>query len=382
MKFLQNTHFRSGKKLTALLPAIMHLWEQPPSNATSSPVAVILVPSLELADEFQAMARSLCDSSSFQCRVLAQNPRGPVAMQKTDLLLATPESLYDALLTKTVNLHRCSYFAYYEFDRMLDMAMDEEIQQIHAQLWPNCQKIVLSTQWTNYVRNYALGITSNFTRLAIETQHSQLAVSENAKHVVKISEETHKKQTLVDIAGTIMRSKQHKTLIFAETRQRANKAIQTLRRSGFDNVDVLHNGRTKEQIQRTLDAFGSDQLAFLVLTDVAARYRTFRSVANVVSYDLPFSMADFRLRLGHCTGDRAADGTSGITAYTIFSEENGYLIDEFIGMLHQANQPIEPGMYLMRAMYMEGNDELAYAMPCEDSDGVQVFRIDNDAKDK
>lgn len=357
----------------------MHISKQSPSSVASSPTAVILVASTELAEQFQAMARALCDSYSFQCHVLPQNQRTPKAPQIYDLLLATPDTLYASLLTESVDLHRCSYFAYYEFDRMLDMAMDEEIEQIHTQLRPGCQKILLTTQWNGYISNYAFGITNNFVRLTLETQHLQIDVNANAKHVVKISEETHKKQTLIDIVSAITKSKQQKTLIFTETKQRAHQIIQLLRRSGFNSIDILLNDRTKKQHEQTLDAFDNDRIEFLVLTDVAARYRTFRSVRNVVSYDMPFSMTDFQLRLAHCSVDRAADALHGITAYTIFSEENGYLIDELITMLHKANQPIEPGLHLMRALYMESSEQLAYALPCQDSDGIQVFRIKKDS---
>lgn len=366
--------YRCGKKLAALLPALIHISKQIPSIDNSSPIAVIVVPEAEIAQQFQEMANSLSDMIS--SRVLSPNPRKLELSEKCEIIFADPASLYLSLLTKTVNLHQCSYFAYYEFDRLLSMNFVREIHQIYSQLQPNCQKILLTTQWNGDISNYALGVTSDFVRLQIESNETQVAVNTNITHIVKISDEKNKHKTLSELVNAIKKSNQRKTLIFARTIQQANHVKNLLRQNGASSVDVLHNDKTKEQREETVEQFNKDHIEFLVLTDVAARYTQFQAVNNVLSYDMSFSIVDFQQRLS-CNILKDRDHND-IKAYTIITEESGPLVSQFIELLQEANQIVQPSLFIMRVMFMDSKEKISYAVPDIDSDGINVYTIKMD----
>lgn len=334
------------------------------------------MPEVEIAKQLQEMTNSLSDM--IYPRILSANPRKLKPSERCEIIFTDPASLYLSLLLETINLHQCSYFACYEFDRMLNMNFDREIEQIRSQLRPNCQKILFTTQWNGDISNYALGITNDFVRLEIQSNDIQTDVNANISHIVKTSDEKNKHKTLLEFVSAIKKSNQRKTLIFTRTIQCANQVKNLLRANGASSVDVLHNDKTKDQREKVVDEFNKDHIEFLVLTDVAARCRQFQTVNNVLSYDMSFTIADFQQRLRY--NNLKDRDHIDFKAYTIMTEENGSLINEFITLLQQANQIIPPSLFIMRVMFMDSNEKISYAIPDTDTGGFKVYTIDNDEK--
>lgn len=115
----------SGKTLAFILPAIVHILNQPKVDQYAGPTALVMAPTRELAQQIQTVANQFGISSGVRNACLfggsakmnqaADLRRGP------QLVIATPGRLIDFLQTGEIQLARCTYLVLDEADRMLDM---------------------------------------------------------------------------------------------------------------------------------------------------------------------------------------------------------------------------------------------------------------------
>lgn len=123
----------SGKTLAYMLPALVHLKSQPPLKRGEGPIALILAPTRELAQQIQKVA------IEFGYKVRINNscvfggaPKGPQIRDLengAEIVIATPGRLIDFLDRGITNLKRCTYLVLDEADRMLDMGFEPQIRK-------------------------------------------------------------------------------------------------------------------------------------------------------------------------------------------------------------------------------------------------------------
>lgn len=104
---------RSGKTLAYIVPAIIHILNQPKLQPGDGPIALVVAPTRELAQQIQKVANEYGRSSNIRNTVLYGG--SAKAFQISDirngveLVVATPGRLIDLLCTTSLNLRRCSY---------------------------------------------------------------------------------------------------------------------------------------------------------------------------------------------------------------------------------------------------------------------------------
>lgn len=113
----------SGKTLAYMLPALVHLKSQPQLKRGDGPIALILAPTRELAQQIQKVA------IDFGSKVRVNNacvfggaPKGGQIRdleRGAEIVIATPGRLIDFLERGVTNLKRCTYLVLDEADRML-----------------------------------------------------------------------------------------------------------------------------------------------------------------------------------------------------------------------------------------------------------------------
>lgn len=95
------------------MPAIIHILNQPLLNSGDGPIALVLAPTRELAQQIQKVAAEYGASSGIRNAVLYGGSAKAFQIQdlrKTpQLVVATPGRLIDLLSTTNLNLRRCSY---------------------------------------------------------------------------------------------------------------------------------------------------------------------------------------------------------------------------------------------------------------------------------
>lgn len=103
----------SGKTLAYILPAIVHLKSQAPLSRGDGPVALVLAPTRELAQQIQ----QVCNDFGRRLRVnnacvfggAPKNPQIRDLERGSEIVIATPGRLIDFLERNTTNLRRTTY---------------------------------------------------------------------------------------------------------------------------------------------------------------------------------------------------------------------------------------------------------------------------------
>ena len=111
----------SGKTLGYLLPAIIHINNQPFLERGDGPIVLVLAPTRELAQQIQEVSSEFGRSSKIRdtC-VFGGAPKGPQLRDLengVEIVIATPGRLLDFLEMGKVNLRRCTYLVLDEADR-------------------------------------------------------------------------------------------------------------------------------------------------------------------------------------------------------------------------------------------------------------------------
>lgn len=355
--------YSTGKTLSMLLSAIIHISHQIPTNSTDGPIAVILAPTLEMAEQIQLSADAFCSKANIKSTLLYSNLKdteGCKSTQVIELLIATPDSLYEMLRSKSLNLHRCSHLSLYEADKMIDLGLDEEISQIISQIRPDCQRVVWSTAWNYDLRLLATELFNDYSRLDIGSAVAKVNLCPNISQIVKVSEEDKKENELDEIIDTIESQVEdrRRTLVFTETQEKADKIADILKKKGC-KTNSFHNRKSAFQRDAILTAFHNDEFQYLVLTDVSAKNVNFNRISNVINFDMPISILDYVNRVSR-TG-RVIDEIG--TSYSIVTEDDGYLVDDLIGILRQSTQQIDPALFILKAANADSDDEISFAIP-------------------
>lgn len=159
----------SGKTLAFILPAIVHINGQPPLKRGDGPIALVVAPTRELAQQIQTVANDF-GSSSFvrNTCIFGGTPRSKQAndlQNGVEIVIATPGRLLDFLQSGTTNLRRCTYLVLDEADRMLDMGFEPQIRKILGQIRPDRQILMWSATWPKEVRQLAEDFLGNYIQV-------------------------------------------------------------------------------------------------------------------------------------------------------------------------------------------------------------------------
>lgn len=226
----------SGKTLSFILPAIVHINAQPLLEPGDGPIALVLAPTRELAQQIAQVAEKYGSSSRIKSTcIFGGAPKGPQARMLTrgvELLIATPGRLIDFLSSRATNLKRCTYLVLDEADRMLDMGFEPQLRKIVSQIRPDRQTLMWSATWPREVQQLAYEfLGQDVVRIQIGAVDT-LSANHKIDQRVIVLDEFDKPREVVQLLDTIMRERDNKTIIFAETKRAVDQLTRDLRRDG------------------------------------------------------------------------------------------------------------------------------------------------------
>ncbi|KAG8178144.1 hypothetical protein JTE90_006283 [Oedothorax gibbosus] len=328
----------SGKTLAYVLPAIVHIFNQAPQQRGDGPIALILAPTRELAQQIQAVCNDFGRSISVKnvC-VFGGAPKG---FQLRDIergaqiCIATPGRLIDFVESGKVSLRRCTFLILDEADRMLDMGFEPQIRKIIEQIRPDRQTLMFSATWPKEVQKLAEDFLNNYIQVNIGSM--LLSANHNIVQIVDVVEETEKDDKLHKLIQEIMNEKENKTIVFAETKRRVDDLTRYMRRQGFPAM-CIHGNKSQQERDWVLTEFRNGSSPILVATDVAARGLDVDDVKFVINVDFPNCSEDYIHRIG-----RTARSNNTGTAYTFFTFGNMKQAKDLVDVLTEANQTINP----------------------------------------
>ncbi|GFY99376.1 P-loop containing nucleoside triphosphate hydrolases superfamily protein [Actinidia rufa] len=372
----------SGKTAAFTIPMIQHCLAQPPICRGDGPLALVLAPTRELAQqiekEVKAFSRSL---ESFRTAIVVGGTN--IAEQRSELragvniVVATPGRFIDHLQQGNTSLSRVSFVVLDEADRMLDMGFEPQIKEVqepymyrawwlretmweksntlpHLQLgytWSDreidetreidlgkdlahenhvmrnlpekYQTLLFSATMPVEIEELAQEYLTNPVQVKVGKVSSPTANVAQSLEKVLENEKIDRLLTLLVEESTQAERSGHPfplTIVFVERKTRCDEVAEVLVAQGLHAV-ALHGGRSQSEREAALRDFRLGSTNILVATDVASRGLDVSGVTHVVNLDLPKTMEDYVHRIGR-TGRAGSTGQ----ATSFYTDRDTFLV--------------------------------------------------------
>jgi superfamily II DNA/RNA helicase/cold shock CspA family protein len=287
----------SGKTLAFGLPLMARLTKARPRK----PVALILVPTRELAAQVQKEIAQLTDDQGRRVITIYGGTSYNVARKAlnfgVDVVVACPGRLEDMLEQGALDLSSVETVVVDEADRMADMGFLPCVRRIVGAT-PNSRHVMLfSATMGPDVKSLVREFTND---AAIHDVVGDEAPSDVDHYFWRVPRD-QRPQITADIVEEYERA-----IVFTRTKHGADRLARQLGERGISAVP-LHGDRTQAQRERALRSVKNGQIRVLVATDVAARGIHIDLLPVVIHYDPPAQAIDYLHRSGR-TGRAGATG--------------------------------------------------------------------------
>lgn len=306
--FIGRAQTGTGKTAAFLLSIMTYFIEEGGEGNLSSPRALILVPTRELALQIKADADKLAKYLNLNIYAIFGGVDYQLQLKnlknKIDILIATPGRLLDFLTKRQVFLSGIEVFVLDEADRMLDMGFIDNIKRIIRTTPPkkDRQTMLFSATFAQNILKLANSWTHQPFKVSIK---NSLATSPNIKQYAFLLADAEKLKVLKNI---LQKWQLDKVIIFANRRDRVKAIYKSL--SGLNlNFGILSGDIEQKKRIDTLNKFKQDKIQVLVATDVAGRGLHINDISHVINYNLPEDAEDYLHRIGR-TGRAGMSGTS------------------------------------------------------------------------
>jgi ATP-independent RNA helicase DbpA len=314
----------SGKTLAFLLPLVPQL-----TAAGFNTVAVVVVPSRELALQIETVAKSLGLGFKVTCcygghkREIEENN----LLQPPALLIGTPGRLADHLRRGSIQFPTIQTLVLDEFDKSLELGFREEMSYIIGML-SGVQKRIL-TSATN------LETIPEFVGLRDPLRLDFLADKAQTEAGLALQVlHCHSTEKFDSLFRLICMLGNRSAIVFCNHRETVERTSEQLK--AHDIVNVFYHG-AMEQRERdaALCKFRNGTANVLVTTDLAARGLDIANIRYIIHYHLPATEAIFT----HRNGRTARMDASGTAILMIGSGE--YLPPYLEGQVDEIDLPAE-----------------------------------------
>eukprot|EP00921_Rhytidocystis_pertsovi_P000084 GHVQ01000203.1.p1 GENE.GHVQ01000203.1~~GHVQ01000203.1.p1 ORF type:complete len:627 (+),score=78.02 GHVQ01000203.1:100-1881(+) len=332
----------SGKTLSFLLPAVVHINAQPPISTGEGPLGLVMAPTRELVMQIYTEAEKFGRTSKLaMAAVYGGTPRhGQIRSlrQGAELVVATPGRLLDFLESDIVNLKRTTYLVLDEADRMLDMGFEPQIRKIVSQMRPDRQTLMWSATWPKEVQQLARDMCSE-EPIHIKVGRGELRANPNIQQDVKLVPEGDRRNAFFEWLRESRSSngKKEKVLIFCETRRGCDQLCRDLRYHSYSSLS-LHGDKSQAERDGILQEYRNDRVNILVATDVAARGLDIRNIDVVVNFDLPKTAEDYVHRIGRTARGGAKGRAISFIASDSYAPEVRKVCTQLVSLMRDAGQ--------------------------------------------
>ncbi len=331
-------HTGTGKTAAFGLPILARI------KSKGSVQALILVPTRELAvqvtTEINRFARYIGIKTVSIYGGQSINVQLDRLRQGVQIVVATPGRLIDHIKQGSIILDDVKFVVLDEADRMLDMGFIDDIKFILFYVNDDRQTCLFSATMPpeilrlaeEYMKDDVENIRLNEAEITLETiDQSYLVVDEREKF-----------KYLCDFVKQSQNARQQ-TIVFAATKQRADRVAYKLKQEGFRAV-TIHGDLTQKQRDHSMHRFRKGNDDILVATDIAARGIDVQTVGHVINFDVPEDPNVYFHRIGR-TARAGGEGK----AISLVSQDR---VRDFERILAQTKLPIR-----------KLNDEMGIAIP-------------------
>ncbi|GAB6898669.1 DEAD/DEAH box helicase [Kineosporia succinea] len=346
----------SGKTLAFGIPVLARLAAEPKQRVASTPRAIILVPTRELARQVNEALNPLSRPLGLRVTTvvggLSISRQMDALRRGVDVVVATPGRLIDLMDRRAADLSQVEISVLDEADHMADLGFLPAVRRILDATPADTQRLLLSATLdggvdklvTEYLTEPAFHAVKQTTDAATAMDHKVFSLSGPAEKLLVASE---------------IAVRPARTIFFVRTKHGADRLARQLSRAGAE-ATAIHGNLNQNQRQRALDAFAAGSPRVLVATDVAARGIHVDDVDLVVHYDLPGDHKDYLHRSGR-TARAGARGTVVAFAEPGQGREINRLHRD--AKVEATNDTVHPGHVLVREIAESGEEVVVRAIP-------------------
>lgn len=241
-----------------------------------------------------------------------------------DVLIATPGRLLDHFERGKLMMNGVQIFVIDEADRMLDMGFIPDVERI-AKLTPfTRQTLFYSATMPPEIQR----LTDQFLQGPVRIEVSRPATTAtNIKQIMVTipGGDWSKRETLRRLLG---KNDVKNAIVFCNRKRDVDVVAKSLVKHGF-SATPLHGDLDQSVRTKTLEAFKTGNVQFLVASDVAARGLDIPAVSHIFNFDVPMHPDDYVHRIGR-TGRAGLTGTA-FTLVGRSDEKNVAAIESLIG---------------------------------------------------
>jgi len=332
-------HTGTGKTAAFGLPILQQI------KPGGSVQVLILAPTRELAVQVTGEINRFAKYTGIKAVTIYGGQSINVQLDKlrrgVQIVVATPGRLIDHIKQGSIILDDVRFVVLDEADRMLDMGFIDDIKFILFYVNEDRQTCLFSATMPPEI----LRLADEYMR-PNKIEHIRLNEEEITLETIDQSylvvEEREKFKHLMDFIRANQKANSQ-TIVFAATKQRADRIAYKLRQEGFNAV-TIHGDLSQKQRDHAMHKFKRGAEDILVATDIAARGIDVPSVGNVINYDVPEDPNLYFHRIGR-TARAGAEGK----AISLVSNDR---VSDFERILAQTKLPIR-----------KLNDELGVIVP-------------------
>ncbi|MGL6227263.1 MAG: DEAD/DEAH box helicase [Thermoguttaceae bacterium] len=302
----------TGKTAAFLIPILEGIEECEPGE---SPVALILVPTRELAVQVRDEAAKLAYGRDI--RVCACYGGKPIAKQLirlregVDVIVGTPGRLLDLMNRRALSCEQLRWVVLDEADRMLDIGFRPDIEKILGKTPETRQTLLFSATLPQPVVRLARKYMKNPE--VLDFSNAGIAVETIEQYYITV-DHMRKFDALVQL---VKQEEPKQAIIFCRTKRRAERVGRMLE-NFFDSIATLHGDVAQNGRDKIMRQFREGSLRYLVATDVVGRGIDVSGISHIINYDIPSFCDDYVHRVGR-TGRMGREGV----AYTFVTAEEG-----------------------------------------------------------
>ncbi|KJH49854.1 DEAD/DEAH box helicase [Dictyocaulus viviparus] len=328
----------SGKTAAYLWPAIVHIMDQPDLNFGDGPIALIVVPTRELAIQVYQEAKRFC--KVYNINTICAYGGGSKWEQSNELknegaelVVCTPGRIIDLVKIEATNFLRTTFLVFDEADRMFDMGFEAQVKSISDHIRPDRQCLMFSATFKHKVERLARDALRDPVRIV------QGEVGEANADVIQTVEVLPRQDTKwVWLTQRLVNfGSMGKVLIFVTKKINAEDLAKKLKARDFELV-LLHGDMLQHERNEHLQAFRK-KVNIMVATDVAARGLDIPEIRTVVNYDLARDIDTHVHRIGR-TGRAGQRGW----AYTLITDKDMEMAGHLVRNLESVNQEVPPSL--------------------------------------
>ncbi|EUD67096.1 hypothetical protein C922_02680 [Plasmodium inui San Antonio 1] len=295
---------------------------------------LVLVPTKELAIQIFKLSKKIC-KNFFNLKInviiggINLNKQFDMLKENLDILICTPGRLSFILKETNLSLEKVEVLIIDEADRLLELNYFNDMNNIYKALHrTNKQTLLISATLPTDVQNYFKLKLNNPEVLSLSSDNT---ISDKMNLHFLFTRSYEKYGVLIKLIFLFKKKKLGKTLIFFCTKYHILFFSKILSSLKIHHAMLYGNSDTSFRFDQIKKFTNSEEIQFLLVTDVAARGINITSVQNVINYNLPFSPKLFIHRVGRACRDDAMSSGYAVSLVTYQDVLYAYEICFFIG---------------------------------------------------